>query len=72
MAKLFGIMCMGLIGLLYGSVLLLIYLLGMCYLVITEILFTKKFNNKFKYLNTIMIDEFKDAVKSFKSVFGLV
>ena len=72
MAKIFGIICMVLIGLLYGSVLLLIYLLGMCYLVITEIIFTKKFNAKFNYLNTIMIDEFKDAVRSFKSVLGLV
>lgn len=72
MYKLFGIICLGGIGILYSGALGLMYLLGMTYLLIAEIIGTKKFNIKFKRLNKIIIDEFKDTLKAFKSLFELV
>lgn len=72
MTKIFGIICLGGIGILYGSVLTLMWLLSMMYLVITEIIGTKKFNGRFKKLNKLVIDEYKETVKTFKSIFELV
>ena len=72
MYKLFEILCLGAIGLLYGGVLIVSYLLSIVYLLVTEIIGTKKFGNKFKKLNLLIFNEFKDTIKSFKSVFELV
>lgn len=72
MTKLFGIICLGGIGILYGSVLILIWLLSVIYLIITEIIGTKKFNGRFNKLNTMVIKEFKETVKTFKTIFELV
>lgn len=72
MTKIFGIICLGGIGILYGTVLAVMYLLSLIYLVITEVLGTKKFMGKFKKLNNIVITEFKETVSTFKSIFELV
>jgi hypothetical protein len=72
MYKIFEIVCLGAIGLLYGGVLTVSYLMSMIYLLITEIIGTKKFMRKFKKLNRFIFDEFKDTLKEFKSIFELV
>lgn len=72
MTKIFGIIALGGIGLLYGTVLGLMYLLSLIYLVVTEIIGTRKFNSRFKKLNQLIFDEFNETIKSFKSIFELV
>ena len=59
------------IGLLYGGVLVIIYLIGLLYLLLNEIIGTKKFMNKFKKLNGIVITEIKDIVKTFRTLFEI-
>ena len=48
MNKIFGGLCVMVIGLLYGGVLVTIYLIGLLYLLLNEIIGTKKFMNKLK------------------------
>lgn len=71
MNKIFGGLCVMVIGLLYGGVLVTIYLIGLLYLLLNEIIGTKKFMNKFKKLNGIVITEFKDIVKTFRTLFEI-
>ena len=71
MNKIFGGLCLIAIGLLYGGVLVVIYLIGLLYLLLNEIIGTKKFMNKFKKLNSIVIIEFKDIIKSFRTLFEI-
>lgn len=71
MNKIFGGLCLIAIGLLYGGVLVIIYLIGLLYLLLNEIIGTKKFMNKFKKLNSIVITEFKDIVKTFRTLFEI-
>ena len=71
MNKIFGGLCVMVIGLLYGGVLVIIYLIGLLYLLLNEIIGTKKFMNKFKKLNSIVIIEFKDIIKSFRTLFEI-
>ena len=71
MSKIFGGLCVMVIGLLYGGVLVTIYLIGLLYLLLNEIIGTKKFMNKFKKLNGIVITEIKDIVKTFRTLFEI-
>ena len=71
MNKIFGGLCVMVIGLLYGGVLVIIYLIGLLYLLLDEIIFTKKFMNKFEKLNGIVITEIKDIVKTFRTLFEI-
>ena len=71
MNKIFGGLCVMVIGLLYGGVLVIIYLIGLLYLLLNEIIGTKKFMNKFKKLNGIVITEIKDIVKTFRTLFEM-
>ena len=71
MNKIFGGLCVMVIGLLYGGVLVIIYLIGLLYLLLNEIIFTKKFMNKFEKLNSIVITEFKDIIKTFRTLFEI-
>ena len=71
MNKIFGGLCVMIIGLLYGGVLVIVYLIGLLYLLLNEIIGTKKFMNKFKKLNGIVITEIKDIVKTFRTLFEI-
>ena len=71
MNKIFGGLCVMIIGLLYGGVLVIIYLIGLLYLLLNEIIGTKKFMNKFKKLNGIVITEIKDIIKTFRTLFEI-
>lgn len=71
MNKIFGGLFLIAIGLLYGGVLVIIYLIGLLYLLLNEIIFTKKFMNKFEKLNGIVITEFKDIIKTFRTLFEI-
>lgn len=72
MYKIFEIICLGAIGLLEGVVLIISYLIGMMCLLVTEVIGTKNFMRKFRKLNILIVTEFKDTIKSFKSLFELV
>ena len=71
MNKIFGGLCVMVIGLLYGGVLVTIYLIGLLYLLLNEIIGTKKFMNKFKKLNGIVITEIRDIIKTFRTLFEI-
>lgn len=71
MNKIFGGLFLIAIGLLYGGVLVIIYLVGLLYLLLNEIIGTKKFMNKFNKLNGIVITEFKDIIKTFRTLFEI-
>ena len=71
MNKIFGGLCVMVIGLLYGGVLVIIYLIGLLYLLLNEIIGTKKFMNKFKKLNGTVITEIKDIVETFRTLFEI-
>ena len=71
MNKIFGGLCVMVIGLLYGGVLVTIYLIGLLYLLLNEIIGTKKFMNKFKKLHSIVITEIKDIIKTFRTLFEI-
>ena len=71
MNKIFGGLCVMVIGLLYGGVLVTIYLIGLLYLLLNEIIGTKKFMNKFRKLNSIVITEIKDIIKTFRTLFEI-
>lgn len=71
MNKIFGGLCLMVIGLLYGGVLVIIYLIGLLYLLLNDIIGTKKFMNKFKKLNSIVITEIKDIIKTFRTLFEI-
>ena len=71
MNKIFGGLFLIAIGLLYGGVLVIIYLIGLLYLLLNEIIGTKKFMNKFKKLNGIVITEIKDIIKTFRTLFEI-
>lgn len=71
MNKIFGGLCLIAIGLLYGGVLVIIYLIGLLHLLLNEIIGTKRFMNKFRKLNSIVITEIKDIVKTFRTLFEI-
>lgn len=71
MNKIFGGLCVMVIGLLYGGLLVTIYLIGLLYLLLNEIIGTKKFMNKFRKLNGIVITEIKDIIKTFGTLFEI-
>ena len=56
MCKIMQIICFGGIGIMYGIVLIVSWLISMCYLLLTE----------------IIANEFKNTFKTFKSIFELV
>ena len=45
------------------------WLMGMLYLLINEIIGTKKFAVKFRKINTIIAEEFKDIIRGIRSIF---
>ena len=72
MCKIMQIICFGGIGIMYGIVLIVSWLISMCYLLLTEIIGTRKFKRKFIGINDIIANEFKNTFKTFKSIFELV
>lgn len=71
MNKIFGTISLILIGLLYGGVILIIYGISLIYLLLNEIIGTKKFMKKFRELNNIAFTEVKDIFKAFKNLFEI-
>ena len=69
MSKFMGVLLLFLAGivLLLGDA--IAWLISIIYLLIDEVIFTKKFNTKFKELNVIFIDEFKDTISSLRSIY---
>jgi hypothetical protein len=49
--------------------LIVAWLMGMLYLLINEIIGTKKFAVKFRKINTIIAEEFKDIIRGIRSIF---
>ena len=49
--------------------LIVAWLMGMLYLLINENIGTKKFAVKFRKINTIIAEEFKDIIRGIRSIF---
>ena len=69
MNKILSILMLITIGGAMSIALIIAWLMGMLYLLINEIIATKKFAVKFRKLNTIIAEEFKDIIRGIKSLF---
>lgn len=69
MNKILSILMLITIGGAMSIALIIAWLIGMLYLLINEIIGTKKFVVKFRKLNTIIAEEFKDIIKGIKTLF---
>lgn len=69
MNKILSILMLITIGGAMSISLIIAWLMGMIYLLINEIIGTKKFAMKFRKLNMIIAEEFKDIIRGIKSLF---
>lgn len=69
MNRIIGIIMLGFIGLTQAIGLGIAWLIGLMYLLIQEIVGSKRFRVKFNKLNNIFVSEFKDILKAYKNVF---
>ena len=69
MNKILSILMLITIGGAISIALIIAWLIGILYLLINEIIGTKKFVVKFRKLNTIIAEEFKDIIKGIKTLF---
>ena len=69
MNKILSILMLITIGGAMSIALIIAWLMGMLYLLINEIIGTKKFAVKLRKLNTIIAEEFKDIIKGIKTLF---
>lgn len=69
MNKILSILMLITIGYAMSIALIVAWLIGVLYLLINEIIGTKKFAVKFRKLNTIIAEEFKDIIRGIKTLF---
>ena len=69
MNKILSIVMLFVIGGAMTIALIIAWLLSMVYLIINEIIGSKKFVAKFHKINKIIAEEFKDIIKGIKSIF---
>jgi hypothetical protein len=69
MNKILSITMLIMIGGAMTIALIVAWLMGMLYLLINEIIGTKKFAVKFRKINTIIAEEFKDIIRGIRSIF---
>lgn len=69
MNKILSILMLITIGGAMSIALIIAWLMGMLCLLINEIIGTKKFAIKFRKLNTIIAEEFKDIIRGIKTLF---
>ena len=69
MNKILSILMLITIGGAMSIALIIAWLMGMLYLLINEIIGTKKFVVKFRKLNTIIAEDFNDIIKGIKTLF---
>ena len=69
MNKILSILMLITIGGAMSIALIIAWLIGMLYLLINEIIGTKNFAVKFRKLNTIIAEEFKDIIKGIRTLF---
>lgn len=69
MNKILSITMLIMIGGAMSIALIVAWLMGMLYLLINEIIGTKKFAVKFRKINTIIAEEFKDIIRGIRSIF---
>ena len=69
MNKILSILMLITIGGAMSIALIIAWLIGMLYLLINEIVGTKNFAVKFRKLNTIIAEEFKDIIKGIRTLF---
>ena len=69
MNKILSILMLITIGGAMSIALIIAWLMGMLYLLINEIIGTKKFVVKFRKLNIIIAKEFKDIIRGIKTLF---
>lgn len=69
MNKVLSILMLITIGGAMSIALILAWLISMLYLLINEIIGTKKFAVKFRKLNTIIAEEFEDIIRGIRKIF---
>lgn len=69
MNKILSILMLVVIGGALSVALVIAYILSMIYLLINEIIGTKKFAIKFHKLNKIIAEEFSDIIKVFRDLY---
>lgn len=69
MNKILSILMLIVIGGALSVALVIAYLVSMIYLLVNEIIGTKKFAIKFHKLNNIIADEFLDIIEVFKNLY---
>ena len=69
MNKILSILMLITIGGAMSIALIIAWLMGILYLLINEIIGTKKFAVKFRKLNIIIAEEFKDIIKGIRTLF---
>lgn len=69
MNKILSIFMLIIIGVVMSLTLMIAWLLGMLYLIINEIIGTKRFTTKFNKLNKIIAEEFHDIILGIKGIF---
>lgn len=69
MNKILSILMLITIGGAMSIALIIAWLMGMLCLLLNEIIGTKKFAVKFRKLNKIIAEEFKDIIKGIKTLF---
>ena len=65
MNKIINILLLGMIGVLGGIFMILVWIIGMIFLLSNEIILSKNFKARFHKLNKIVIGEFKEIIKLF-------
>lgn len=68
MNKIINILLFGSIGVALGLFLAFMWLIGIIFILINEVVGTKQFKAKFNKLNKIVNDEFQDIFKCFKDL----
>ena len=68
MNKIINIILLGVIGLIGGLFLSIVWLVGIVFILVNEIIGNRKFMMKFNKLNNIIAEEFKDILNVFKSL----
>ena len=69
MSKLIKIIWWIILGVLYSIMTLIMYIFSLIYLLLVDLIGTKKFNIKFKRLNQYLFDELQNTFNSVKDVF---
>ena len=65
MNKIINILLLGMVGVLGGIFMISVWLIGIIFLLVNEIILSRKFRTRLHKLNEIVVSEFKEILKVF-------